>query len=169
MQFEFEGSRYRIVFSYDKDRNWASHRDHDIAFLNRMVAHKTKTLCKGQPILYCTTCKLQLSHLPKSQKRLARCTLFVHHQGAWESTANGQGRVNLKAGDQFSHKGGREAALTAMLENFTRARIGNVWHDAIGETFVKHPEVITKAFRAVAWAAYNNRKQAGPFRKEAGT
>lgn len=160
MQFEFEGNRYRIVFRYDKDRNWAAHQEHGVGL-------RCAGPWKGQPALWCLDCNLQLSHLPKSdRKRLARCTLFVHSGGAWEFTASGIGRVNLKAGDQFSRKEGREAALADMLETFSRRCIAD---DALGDVLREQTTRQMKHFRIVAWGAYHNRKEAGPFRKEAGS
>jgi hypothetical protein len=158
MQFVFEGNKYRIVFSYDKDRTWAAHRWHPVKFVN---AYRGKRGPKGPPQLWCEGCNLQLSHLPKAQrKRLVHCTLLAHaspvDRAAWESIASGTGRVNLKAGDQFSRKEGREAALTGMLQNMPSNLFGGP-----GQQSARH-------FRAAAWDAYNHRKEAGPFRKEQG-
>ncbi len=160
MQFEFEGNRYRIVFSYDRDRSWAAHRSHSVAF----VYGPRKPLA-----LYCVGCNLELSHLPKSHiKRKARCTLFLHNAGAWESIASGEGRVNLKAGDQFARKEGREAALTHALDAFTKARIAAIQDDVLAAELRQRAALTAKQFRVVAWARYNTRKQTAPRRTEAG-
>ncbi len=161
MQFEFEGNRYRIVFGYDKDRSWVAHRDHDIAFFSTTSMHRDKLVRKGPPILHCTKCNLHLESPAK--KRLARCTLFVHASGAWESVTSGTGRVNLKAGDEFSRKEGREAALVHMLENLPQTVVTNKGFHATAWA----GEILGKRFRPAAWAAYLHRKEAGPFRKEA--
>jgi hypothetical protein len=140
VQFEFEGSTYRIGFTYDRNRDWAAHWGHKVELWEKNSS--------GPTFLQCRTCDLQLSHVPKAQrKRLVHCAIWTRRQEGWESVVSGIGRVNLKAGDRFSRREGREAALRDCLDNYTKrsAEAGGDWDKA-------------KAFRAAAWFAYTHRK-----------
>lgn len=138
MRFEHSGKIYRIAFQHAPSRVWADHVEHAVSL-------------NFDGLLWCDTCGLQLSHLPKAARiRTTTCTISeeVTESAGGETQSfalrlvlSGTARPNLAAGDRFEREKGRQVSLA----------------NALAELLP--PTLATREFRAAAWAAYLGRKR----------
>ncbi len=135
MRFKFNGNEYRIVFRHDPSEKLGAHVGHHLSVRRSF----------GQLRVVCDYCEGALI-FPLSKKKDIRNTdcyvqinIGIAEHPYWVKVYEGRSKLNVKEGDIFSKKGGREASLA----------------DAIG----KFSEVEDGSFADAAWAAYCNRGQ----------
>lgn len=138
MQFEFKGSKYRIIFHHDHSRRWSDHEAHPVT-LHRLGSKRPLQL-------WCQRCAIAIGNVPKADwQRKTTCIIQVRVddrpvQDCWVVFCQAVGRPNHEAGDDFNRASGRYGSLANALR-MARTRMRQD----------------TPAFADAAWDAYLGR------------